>query len=124
MKPHSAIMKLPLKIPVSICCTVVLKGAGCTLLKLGELECHLSYRIISFAVIYRNMFNHTKHAVLNTPWQGIPSVTVGYISSCFRSQRWLPLQSAERLGHPQRGIHLVWRRGLNLLQEAFIPLWT
>lgn len=91
MKLHSAIMKLPLKISVSVCCTVVLKGAGYTLTKLGELEPHLSYRIISFAIIYRTVFNHTKHTVLKTPWQGMHSVMEGYLSSCFRSQCWLPL---------------------------------
>lgn len=74
MKPHSAVTRRPLKIPVSICWSAVLKGAGGTLLKAGELGSHLSRRISSFAVIYRNVFIHTKHTVLKTPWQGTRSV--------------------------------------------------
>lgn len=71
MKPHSAVTKLPRKIPVSTSCSVVLKGAGCTLLKLGELESHLSYGFISFGfVIYRNVFGHKKHTVPKTPLAG------------------------------------------------------
>lgn len=38
MKPHSAVMKLPLKKSVPLCYTVALKGARCTLLKFGNLE--------------------------------------------------------------------------------------
>lgn len=94
MKPHPAIAELPLKIPVSTCCTAVLEGAGCTLLKLGELGSHLSSRILSFAVIYRNVFGQS-------PWQGVHSVTGDYISSGFRIPCWLLYCQQRDCGTPK-----------------------
>lgn len=72
------------------------------------------------SLLFTEMCSATRRTQYSDRRQGVRSVIVGYISSCFKHLRWLPWQSAERPGHPPKGIHLVWRWRLNLLQS----LWT